>query len=138
MRSLTNRLRLSWLTVAALAAFVVVALVGPDDVSVARLLFAGNADRFTQLLLQRNELTPRFETVTLLRAQLAADMMFSRRLRPPAARVDPRPHRDAFFPPAPHGPIVVMIADALENVSALTVLRELARARRRRTGGSWS
>jgi hypothetical protein len=123
--SLPNRLRLSWLTVVALAAFVVVALIGPDEVGVARVLFARSADEFKELLLRRGELTLRFETVGLLRAQFAADMMFLVAyglLLRASIRALTSPPLARF---APHGPIILMIADAAENLSALKILRTL-------------
>lgn len=125
MRSLTNRLRLSWLTVAAFAAFVVVSLIGPDNVGVAHVLFASNADSFKALLLRQGEVTLRFETVNQLRAQLAADMTFLVAyglLLRASIRALARPPLARF---APNGPIIVMIADAAENVSALKILRTL-------------
>lgn len=76
LESLTNRLRLTWLTVGALAAFAVVGLVGPDGVDIAHVVFAGDTARFTKLLSRPGELTIRFETLSLLRAHFAADMMF--------------------------------------------------------------
>lgn len=130
MHSLNNRLRLSWLTVVALAASVVVAAVRPGDLSVASVLFAHDWNQFNQLLLRPGELIPRFETVSLLRAHLAADMMFlvayglllraSIRLltSAPLARL------------AQYGAIVVMIADATENVFGLSVLRRLGEGSR--------
>jgi len=82
----------------ALAAFVIVALIRPDGVSVAHVLFARSADSFTKLLLRQEEAKLPIETINLLRAQLAADMMFLRRLRASAARVDPRAGLDASCP----------------------------------------
>ena len=137
MRSLTNRLRLTWLTVVALAACAVVWLVGPDGMSVARVVFAGDATRFTQLVSLPGEQTIRFETVTLLRAHFAADMMFlvayGLVLRASIRILTSTPL--AWF--APRGPIVVMIADAAENLFALSILRRLGEGTpRRRHGGS--
>ena len=132
MRSLTDRLRLSWLTVVALAVFVVVALIGPDDVNLVRLFFAPDANRFQELLQQGNP-TLRFETVTLLRAHLAADMMFLVAyglLLRASIRVLPSTPFGRF---APHGPVLVMIADAAENVLALQCSQDAsAKARSRR------
>ncbi len=125
MHSLTNRLRLSWLTVVALAAFAVVAAVRPGDLSVASVLFAHDAKQFNQLLLEPGEPTPRFETVSLLRAQLAADMMFlvayGLLLRASVRLLTSAPRARL----AQYGAIVVMIADATENVFGLLVLRRL-------------
>src|SRR5438128_1094494 len=73
--SLTNRLRLSWLTLAALAAFMIVGTIRPNDVSVARLPFTHDLVQFTATL-SASIPRPSFETVALLRAHLAADMMF--------------------------------------------------------------
>ena len=123
VRRLTNRLRLTWLTIVAVAMFMVVALIGPDGVSDVSIHFATNATTFRQLLSRDGLL--RFETVSLLRAHLAADMMFLvayglllrasiRFLRSvPLARF------------SPHGPFVVMIADAAENLFALSILRRI-------------
>jgi Patatin-like phospholipase len=125
VRSLTNRLRLTWLTVVALAACAVVWLVGPDGMSVARVVFAGDVTRFTELVSPPGEQTIRFETITLLRAHFAADMMFlvayGLVLRASIRILSSTPL--AWF--APRGPIVVMIADAAENLFALSILRRL-------------
>lgn len=124
MRSLTDRLRLSWLTVVALAVFVVVALIGPDDVNLVRLFFSPDATRFQELLRQGTP-TLRFETVTLLRAYLAADMFFLVAygvLLRASIRALPSVPFGRF---ARHGPVLLMIADAAENVSALQVLRTI-------------
>ncbi len=124
MRGPTNRLRLSWLTVVGLAAFLLVALIGPDDLSLAPVFFARNAEDFQKLLRQEHQ-TVRFETVTLLRAHLAADMVFlvayGFLLRASIRALTPTPFRRF----APHGPVVLMIADAVENVFALYVLRAI-------------
>src|SRR5262245_49568158 len=102
-----------------------VALIRPGDLKLAQLLFAGSAAAFKVTLLGPAAPTLRFETVTLVRAHLTADMMFLvayglllrasiRALAsPPLARL------------APLGPVIVMIADATENVSALKILRTL-------------
>ena len=125
VRSLTNRLRLTWLTVVALAACAVVWLVGPDVISMARVVFARDATQFTQLVSLPGEQTIRFETVTLLRAHFAADMMFlvayGLVLRASIRILSSTPLE--WF--APRGPVVVMIADAAENVFALSILRRL-------------
>jgi len=116
---------LSWLTFVALVAFVMVALIRPDDVQLAQLLFARSAAAFKVTLLGPAASTLRFETVTLLRAQLAADMMFlvayGLLLRASIRALASTPLARL----APHGPFIVMIADAAENVSALKILRTL-------------
>jgi predicted acylesterase/phospholipase RssA len=125
VHSLTNRLRLTWLTVVALAAFAVVGLVGPDGVDVASVVFAGDDARFTQLLSRPGELTIRFETLNMLRAHFAADMMFlvayGLLLRASIRILTSTPL--AKF--ALRGPLVVMLADAAENLFALSILRRL-------------
>src|SRR6188768_1996961 len=124
MRSLKNPLRLSWLTVVGVAAFLLVALIGPDNISLATVFFARNAEDFQRLLRQGHP-TLRFETVALLRAHLAADMVFlvayGFLLRASIRALTSTP----FSRLAPHGPVVLMIADAVENVFALYILRAI-------------
>jgi hypothetical protein len=111
--------------VAVLAASVVVVLTGPHDIAVARVLFARNAASFKELMLRPGDLTPRFETVNLLRAHLAADMTFlvvyGLLLLATIRVLFPR-HRARL---ARTGPIFLMIAGAVENITALTILRTL-------------
>ena len=124
MHSLTNRLRLSWLTVVAFTAFLIVWAVRPADVSVARLFFATTVDGFKSEL----QLPLQFETIALLRAQLAADMTFlvayGLLLRASLRLLTSVP----FGRLAWHGTLVAMIADAAENVLALMVLRTVGEA----------
>ena len=91
----------------------------------ASVVFAGNATQFTQLLFRPGEQTIRFETVTLLRAHFAADMMFlvayGLLLRASIRMLTSTPL--SWF--ARRGAIVVMIADAAENLLALSILRRL-------------
>jgi predicted acylesterase/phospholipase RssA len=102
---------------------LVVALIGPG-VSVAGLSFARDADQFKELLRQ-GDLTLRFATVTLLRAHLAADMLFLVAYGL-LLRASVRALTSAPLPRfAPHGPVLLMIADAAENVLALQVLRTI-------------
>jgi hypothetical protein len=119
------RLEIAWLTVVTLAAATLLAALRPAGDGVSATL-AGNAADLRVALGG----TPSIATLTLLRAQLAADMLFlvayglllgasiqyahrKRRVRRRAAMA---------------GVIVLMAADATENIAALGVLRGLTDA----------
>jgi hypothetical protein len=121
MRHLTIRLQLLWLTLAALAAFAMVATIRPEG-GVAAAEFARNAEEFRQALRPDASIA----TLNLLRAHLAADMVFllayGLLLRQSVRYLGPHP----FSRLAQHGAVLVMVADATENLCALRVLRSLA------------
>ena len=135
MRSLSNRLRLSWLTVVALVAVAIVASLAPAAVSVARVTFAHDAAAFKQLLLRPGETVLSIQIVNLLRAQFAADMVFlvayGLLLRHSVLVLTSAP----FARLAGQAAILTMIADAVENIFALAVLRTLGDETQ--TAASW-
>jgi hypothetical protein len=119
VHSLTNRLRLSWLTVVGFTAFLIVWALRPAEVSVARLFFATDVVAFAKGLQEPLQ----FSTVAMLRAQLAAEMMFlvayGMLLRASLGLLTSVPLGRLAW----HGTLVLMAADAAENVLGLMVLR---------------
>jgi len=115
---------------AALVAFGMVGVIAPKDVSMVGVEFAHDTSDFTTALLIPGDSDVRFETVTMVRAHLAADMVFlvayglllraSVRLRSatPFARL------------AANGAVLAMLADAAENIFALKLLRALGEGTR--------
>jgi hypothetical protein len=132
---LTNRLRLSWLTVAALVAFTMVAALAPEGGGVARLTFAHTADQFRALLLRTGEMVVSIQTVNMLRAQLAADMVllvaYGLLMRMSVRVLASVP----FAGPAAHAAVLTMAADAAENIFALAILRTIGDENR--TAAAW-
>ena len=125
MPTLRNRLRLSWVTIVALVSAAIVGWLAPEGVRIAGLTFARSVDALKTLLPKTGQGVLAIETVNALRAQFAADMVFlvaygvllwtSIRVLAsvPLARW------------AGLGALLVMAADAVENVAGLTVLRGL-------------
>lgn len=126
MPTLRNRLRLSWLTIVALVAAAIVGWLAPEGVSVAGVTFARSADALRVFLPKTGQGVLAIETVNALRAQLAADMAFLVAcgvLLWTTVRVLGSVPLARW---AERGALLVMAADAVENVAALTVLRGIA------------
>ncbi|HYE85462.1 MAG TPA: hypothetical protein VEA16_03860, partial [Vicinamibacterales bacterium] len=125
MFSLTNRLRLSWLTLVAFAAFTLVVVLRPADIDVVSVEFARTAAQFQSELLVNDETHLAIGTVNMLRAQLASDMVFlvayglllGATLR---GLTDQRWRRLGYITV-----IATMVADAVENIFALLALRRI-------------
>jgi hypothetical protein len=122
---LTSRLRLSWLTLVALVAFTMVAALAPEGGGIARLTFAHTAEQFRALLLRAGETLVPIQTVNMLRAQLAADMVllvaYGLLLRTSVRSLASVP----FARPAAEAAVLTMAADAAENIFALAILRTI-------------
>jgi predicted acylesterase/phospholipase RssA len=122
VHTLPSRLRLSWLTIAALIATALVATIRPTDVDVVDVEYAGNVDAFREALAGPPAARLRIQTVNVLRGHLAADMVFlvayGLLLRASALAVGKSGRSLAVA-----GAVMVMLADATENIAALAILR---------------
>ena len=122
LRKPRPRLEIAWLTIVSLAAAALLAALRPEgDGSGATL--ARNAAQLRAALGD----TPSIATHNLLRAQLAADMLFllAYGLLLRASILYLHPARGRRRTAAVAGVLVLMGADAVENVSALGILRRL-------------